>query len=166
MKKILLNLAIFQIGWMVCVVGGDLYAVAYTLLAVVIHQLFLVEHRSEWQLILIVIATGCLWDSLMAMSGVMIYEDATFIGIPLWLICLWILFAMTFMHALYWMRRYLWLAAVFAGVFGPLSYWLGDELSSAELGAPIVLSLAIMALGWAILFPAGMYLTSRFKSSS
>jgi hypothetical protein len=72
---------------------------------------------------------------------------------------------MTFMHALSWLRRYLWLAAVFAGVFGPLSYWLGDELSTADVGAPVILSLTIMAVGWAVLFPAGMYLTSRFKPS-
>lgn len=165
MKKILLNLAIFQIGWIVCVVGGDIYAAPYTLLAVVIHQLFLVEHKSEWQIIVIVTFVGCLWDSLMAISGVMVYTDATLIGIPLWLVCLWVLFAMTFLHALSWMRHYLWLAAVFAGVFGPLSYWLGDELSSADVGSPVILSLAIMAAGWAILFPAGMYLTSRFKPS-
>ena len=164
MKKILINLAIFQIGWMVCVIGGDVYALAYTLFAVVIHQAFVVEHKSEWQFILIVTAVGCLWDSLMALSGVMIYPDSTLIGIPVWLICLWVLFAMTFMHALSWLRRYLWLAAVFAGVFGPVSYWLGGELSAADLGAPVTLSLAIMAAGWAILFPAGMFFTSRFKS--
>ena len=164
MKKIVLNLVIFQIGWMVCVLGGDMYALVYTLGAVLIHQLVLVENKTEWQFIAIVTAVGCLWDSLMAMSGVMIYADASFIGIPLWLICLWILFAMTFMHALYWLRRYLWLAAVFAGVFGPLSYWLGDELSRADVGAPLIMSLTIMGAGWAILFSAGMYLTSRFKS--
>lgn len=164
MKKILLNLVVFQIGWMVCVLGGDLYATAYTLGAVLIHQLFLVERQSEWLFIAIVTAVGCTWDSLMAMSGVMIYTDASFIGIPLWLICLWVLFAMTFMHALYWLRRYLLLAAVFAAVFGPFSYWVGDELSSADIGSPLMMSLAIMAAGWAVLFPAGMYLTSRFKT--
>jgi hypothetical protein len=165
MKKILLNLAVFQIGWMVCVLGGDIYALAYTLGAVLIHQFFLVEHKSEWLFITIVTVVGCLWDSLMALSGVMIYADATAIGIPVWLMCLWVLFAMTFMHALAWLRRYLWLAAAFAGIFGPLSYWVGDELSTANVGAPLIGSLAIMALGWAVLFPAGMYLTSRFKSS-
>lgn len=165
MKKILINLAVFQIGWMVCVLGGDLYALLYTLGAVLIHQLFLVENKAEWLFIAIVTVVGCLWDSLMALSGVMVYADAAAIGIPVWLVCLWVLFAMTFMHALSWLRSYLWLAAVFAGVFGPLSYWLGDELSSADVGSPMIWSLLIMAAGWAVLFPAGMYLTTRFKSS-
>ncbi|NNE63865.1 MAG: DUF2878 family protein, partial [Gammaproteobacteria bacterium] len=62
MKKVLLNLAIFQIGWIVCVLGGDIYALAYTLGAVIAHQFFLVENQSEWIFIVIVTMVGCVWD--------------------------------------------------------------------------------------------------------
>ena len=163
MKTKILNLAIFQAGWIVCVVGGDLYAIAYTAIALLIHHWCVLEKNSEWQLIAIVTVVGSLWDILMALSGMLYYADSGFLGIPIWLICLWALFATTFMHSLSWFSRYLWVAAVFAAVMGPASYWFGSELSDAYFGTPILISLVVMAVGWSILFPAGIYLTRRYQ---
>ena len=163
MKKKLLNLAIFQVGWLVCIVGGNLYAIAYTAIALLVHHWYVLEKKSEWQLVAIVIVVGSLWDVLMALSGMIYYPNADLLGIPLWLICLWVLFATTFMHALSWLNRYLWMAAVFAGVMGPASYWFGSELSDAYFGVPIITSLVVMAVGWSALFPAGIYLTRRYQ---
>jgi len=163
MKKKLLNLAIFQIGWTVCVIGGDLYAIAYTIIALLIHHRYVLEKNSEWQLVAIVTVIGSLWDMLMASSGMIYYPDSTFFGIPIWLICLWVLFATTFMHALSWLNRYIWVAAVFAALLGPASYWFGSELSDAYFGAPILTSLVVMAVGWSTLFPAGIYLTRSYR---
>ena len=163
MKKTLLNLAIFQVGWLVCVVGGNLYAIAYTSIALLVHHRYLLKKNSEWQLIAIITVVGSLWDILMAFSGMVYYPGSGFAGIPIWLICLWALFATTFMHALAWLSRYLWIAAVFAAVMGPASYWFGSELSSAYLGTPVLTSLVVMAVGWSTLFPAGIYLTRRYQ---
>jgi len=86
-------------------------------------------------------------------------------GIPLWLVCLWLLFSTTFMHSLFWLRRCLWLAAPLAAVLGPASYWFGANLTGAELRTPLLTSLAIMAGGWALLFPAGIYLAAKLDST-
>lgn len=164
MKKILLNLALFQIGWLVCVIGGNLYAVAFTLLALLIHNWLVLSSHTEWKLIAAVVVVGCLWDMTMANTGVINYADANLLGIPVWLICLWLLFATTFMHGLFWMQRYLWLAVIFAGVLGPASYWFGSQLTDASFGLPLATSLAIMAAGWAVLFPCGIYYAGRLKT--
>ena len=163
MKKKLLNLAIFQVGWMVCVLGGNAYAIAYTAIALLIHQRFVLEKNSEWQLVAIVTVVGSFWDFLMVQNKMFYYTDAGFLGIPIWLICLWVLFATTFMHALSWLRNYLWIAAACAAIMGPLSYWFGSELSDAYFGAPILISLVVMAVGWSTLFPAGIYLSRRYQ---
>lgn len=163
MKKKILNLLIFQIGWLVCVVGGNFYAIAYTAIALVSHQYFVLERNSEWKLIAVVTVVGSLWDILMAFSGLIYFTDPDLLGIPIWLICLWVLFATTFMHALSWLIHYLWVAAFFAAALGPASYWLGTRLSDAELGAPILFSLFVMGFGWSILFPAGVYLSRRYQ---
>jgi len=163
MGKTILNLVIFQLGWIVCVVGGDLYAMAFTSIALLVHHRYVLEKNSEWQLIVIVVVVGSLWDILMTFSGMVYYADSGFLGIPIWLICLWALFATTFMHALSWLSRYLWIAAIFAAVMGPASYWFGSELSDAYFGTPVLTSLVVMALGWATLFPAGIYLTRRYQ---
>ena len=166
MKKTLINLALFQLGWLVCVLGGNVYAVVFTLLALLIHQWLILDDRREWKLIGVVVFCGCLWDIAMTQTGVIHFADAMFVGIPLWLVCLWLLFATTFTHSLLWLRRYLWLAVPLGGVFGPLSYWIGANLTDAELRTPVIASLAIMAAGWALLFPCGIYYAAKLKSTS
>jgi hypothetical protein len=163
MKQKILNLIVFQAGWLVCVVGGDTYAVAYTAAALLIHHFCVLQKNSEWQLVAIVATVGCLWDSLMVFGGMVYYPGPVFLGIPVWLVCLWILFATTFLHALSWLSRYLSLALVFAATLGPASYWMGSELSDASLGAPMLNSLVVMGVGWAALFPAGIYLSRRYQ---
>jgi hypothetical protein len=61
-KKILINLALFQIGWFVCVMGGDIYAVVFTVGALLIHNWLVLTNFVEWKLIGIVVVVGCLWD--------------------------------------------------------------------------------------------------------
>ncbi len=164
MKKILINVVLFQIGWLVCVVGGDLPALLFTLPVLVVHHWLVMENRGEWKLIIGVVAVGCVWDIAMVQSEVIQYPDGLLLGIPLWLICLWLLFATTFMHALFWLRRYLWLAAPLAGLLGPASYWVGSNLSDASLSVPLWLSLGVMAGGWMILFPGGLYYAGKLKT--
>lgn len=162
-KRIILNLAIFQVGWLVCVVGGNTYALIYTPLALTFHHWFVMERTSEWRIVALVVATGCLWDALMTSSGIINYSNADFIGLPIWLICLWLLFATTFHHSLRWLANHLWLAAIFAALFGPFSYWAGSQLSTADIGLPIISSLLIIAAGWGLLFPAGIYFTGKSR---
>lgn len=164
MKKILINLALFQSGWFICVVGGDVYAIVFTVAALFIHNWLVLSSPVEWKLISIVVLVGCLWDVLMAQTGVISYGDPTLFGIPVWLVCLWLLFATTFMHALFWMNQHLALAVIFAAIFGPASYWAGSKLTDAELGLPLMTSLLIMAVGWALLFPCGIYYAGKLKS--
>ena len=163
MRRILLNLLIFQVGWFVCVLGGNLYALIYTPLALIVHQRLVLEHVKEWYTIALVCTTGFLWDALMAVYGIINYTESDFIGLPVWLICLWLLFATTFHHSLRWLSNQLWLAAIFAAIFGPLSYWAGSELSSAYIGLPVISSLLIIAAGWGLLFPAGIFIAAKSR---
>lgn len=166
MKKALINFALFQLGWLVCVLGGDVYAILFTLPALLLHQWLILDNPREWTLIGVIVLCGGLWDIAMAQFGVISYADAMPVGIPLWLICLWLLFATTFVHSLLWLRRYLWLAVPLAAVFGPASYWFGTNLTEAELRLPVIESLAIMAAGWALLFPCGIYYAARLKPAN
>ena len=164
MKKIIINLLLFQVGWLVCVIGGDLYAIVYTLLALLAHQWLVADGVAEWKFIAVVAAAGCIWDISMARGGVIDFADASLLGIPLWLVCLWLLFATTFRHCLLWLSNRPGLALALAAVFGPASYWAGSQLSDATLAAPLFAALAVMALGWAILFPTGIYYAGRLKT--
>ena len=166
MPRIILNLLVFQVGWFVCVLGGNLYALIYTGVALAFHHYFILIRPGEWRVIALVALIGCLWDGLMAYLAIINYADAGATGLPIWLICLWLLFATTFQHSLRWLSHHLWLAAILAALFGPTSYWAGSQLSSADIGLPTVSSLLIIAAGWSLLFPAGIYFAGKSRSIS
>ena len=163
MKKNILNLVIYQIGWLVCVIGGSVYAVAYTCLALLIHYRYIWEQKSEWHFISLLGLSGCLWDILIVKSGIIEYGNPWLLGIPIWLICLWLLFATTFLHCLYWLNQYLRIAALCSAIFGPTTYWLGMRFTDAMFTTALPVSLMIMALGWSLLFPTGLYIARRYK---
>lgn len=148
-------------GWFVCVVGGDVYAALYLPLALLLYRKFVVANPDEWKLVVLVTFIGVLWDSVMISQGVLVVGEGAVLSVPVWLVCLWVLFATTLRNGLYWMNPYLVPAALVAGVAGPASYWTGTILSDASLGEPSLHSLAILAIGWAFILPFGLYLARR-----
>ena len=164
MKKNLLNALIFQIGWFLCVLGGNVAALIYTPLALLFHHQFILTRPQQWYALLAIASGGCLLDISLVQTGIISFENADIAGIPIWLMCLWLLFATTFQYCLGWLRRYLWLAFLLAAVFGPMTYWLGANLADAIIAAPLFTSLAIMATGWALLFPTGIYFANPSRS--
>lgn len=161
MWKNIANLIVFQMGWLVCVIAGDLYAVLFTCAAFVFHYHYLSSNRSEWLLIGIIAAVGCLWDLTIAQFAVLQFTGPVPLGIPVWLICLWLLFATTFQHSMAWLKGWPLLSAIFAAILGPASYWSGTQLAEVRFGLPIITALLVISAGWAILFPAGLQLAAR-----
>jgi hypothetical protein len=163
MRIKILNLVMFQLGWAVCVFGGNSMAVVYSVFALSIHHRYVVKSYAEWRLIGWVTLIGITWDSLLVFFGLIVYPDAVWLNLPVWMVCLWILFATTFMHSLDWLSRYCWFCIILGAVFGPMSYWAGVEFSDTFFGASTITSMLVIAAGWAILFPVGIYMTGRFK---
>jgi len=163
-KKNLLNALVFQVGWFVCVLGGNFAALIYTAIALLFHHQFILIRPRQWYVLLAIAAGGCLLDILLVQTSIIHFENADVIGIPIWLMCLWLLFATTFQYCLGWLRRYLWLAVILAAVFGPMTYWLGANLADASIAAPLLTSLSIMAAGWALLFPTGIYFANPSRA--
>ena len=153
----------FQLGWAICVLGGNLMAVAYSLVALLIHHRYVLQSKSEWKVIGFIVLVGLTWDSLLVFFGLIVYPDAVWFNLPVWMVCLWILFATTFMHSMAWLSGYSWVSVFVGAVFGPMSYWAGVEFSDASFGASPIMSMVVIAAGWAILFPIGLHMTGRFR---
>jgi hypothetical protein len=164
MRIKILNLVIFQLGWAVCVFGGNSMAVVYSIFALLIHHRYVLQSASEWRIIGWVSLVGISWDSLLVFLGVIIYPDAVWLSLPFWMVCLWILFATTFMHSLAWLYRYRWLSVILGAVFGPMSYWAGVEFSDASFGMSSINSMSVILAGWAVLFPIGIFMTGRLNA--
>jgi len=150
------NFALFQLGWLVAVLGaargyplaGVLYAGAWALG----HHWHLRGGRlSELMFAAASAALGFLVDSLLVLAGVIAFPDYARVGFPstIWMVCLWLMFAMTLRHSLGWLRGRYILAAVLGGVFGPLAYWAGSRLGAVEL-AETGVALAAVAAAWSV----------------
>ncbi|MFT5502705.1 MAG: hypothetical protein ACI845_000278 [Gammaproteobacteria bacterium] len=164
--KQLVNFLLFQIGWIVCVVYGSTFAVAFFLLALVAHFLWISHYSREWLLIVIVVSAGAAWDFTMSQLDVLILGLEYSLFIPVWLICLWGLFAMTLSHSLSWLRQRYLASALLGAFFGPASYWMGTNLSDIEMGLPLIRSLGLLGIGWAFLLPTFFLIANKLVFDS
>lgn len=156
----LVNALIFQVGWFVCVLGGDLWAAIFTLSALVFHLRIFPEGLNDSPAIAIAVFLGLVHDNLLAYTGVLVFAESAHFS-PVWLWCLWALLGMTLRHSLKWIYDRPLISAVAGAVSGPLAYAGGVALSNASLGLPLLQSLAIMATLWLFILPLHRLLEYR-----
>lgn len=164
---VFINAINFQIGWFACALGAAAgwpwAGVAVVLAIVAWHLTHVIEPRRELTLILAAAGIGAVWDSLLAALGWIQYPNGMLVDgtAPVWMIALWMLFATTLNVSLAWLKRRLWLGALFGAVGGPLAY-----LGGARLGALMLVhetsALVALAIGWGVLAPVLLLLARRY----
>ena len=148
----LLNAALFQLGWFACVLGGDFIAVVVTATILFAHGQLFVLARREWLLIVGVAFLGMSLDSLWVFTGVLDFPQTQFL-IPIWLICLWMVFSTSLCHSFQWLQRRLVLASLLGAIAGPSSYLAGAAMADIVIAEPRLISIVLMSLAWSLLFP-------------
>lgn len=172
LRVLLGNFLFFQIGWFACLLITTpwLYPIIVALLCA--HFYWIVpRHRSnksqyqrevhtrkkELLILLKVLCIGVLIEIFYLQLGVLVRLDGSFFP-PVWLLLLWGMFATTLSFSLSWLRKKLWIAAVCAAISAPLSYLAGTRLHNLmTLNVSVFFSLLVIAITWAILFPALLY---------
>ena len=159
MKTLIINICVYQIVWMLCVFFGNRGALLT--LPLFICHLFLMPHRREDMWMMAALLTiGLIVDGALHMSGFITFTE-TGIPIPLWLMVIWLALALLPNHSLKWMKDRLALSSCFGALGGPLAYWAGAKAGAADFGQPLLPSLLLLALIWAIIWPVAMYIASR-----
>lgn len=166
----LVNFATFQVAWALCVfAGAHVWPAIIALVAcLLLHEWTVQKQAGQYRflrtpfhrVLYVVIPFGLLMDSAWVFAGVLEFPGAKII--PIWLVCLWICFATTLAHSLFWLSRFPLLAMVGGGVFGPLSYYLGTLSTEASLGKPLWFSVLCISVGWAIFIPIALLLIKRW----
>lgn len=168
---ILSNVALFQVGWLLCVLGGAgswHWASSVLVFALV---LFHLHHASkpaaELRLILLAIAIGLIWDSLLVSTQLLDYPHGQYTDFlaPHWIIAMWALFATTINVSLRWLRGRALLAVIFGCLGGPMAYWAGQKLGAVNIPDEI-LAFTTLAIGWAVITPLLVKVSSRFDGYS
>lgn len=152
MKNNIYNAVMFNIAWLVCVLGGSRVAVIAAIIVIAIHLNFFSKHKIELAFIGVVVLLGLVIDGALMRSGLLLAPDGS-VWPPLWLVSLWALFATTINHSLKWFQTHLRLAVVLGGVSGTVSYLAGTRLTEFSLREPQMLTLGLIFLVWSVVFP-------------
>ena len=153
------NFLLFQVGWLVCIIAAaNNYAAVSVLSCVTIiglHLSMLNDIKSEVKLILISAFIGFIVDSLnIAFTIFQPVQAQTLPLAPLWLVSLWMLFAICLRHSLSWLGKKPWLSAFFGAVCAPLAYYAGAELGAIAFPRDnLWLALSAIALEWVLITP-------------
>ncbi len=157
------NGLVFQLSWPICVLGGSAVAAWATTACLSFHLWMIQERRTEVIFLFCVGAIGFVFDLTLLQTGLL---QSTTTMQPLWMFCLWLLFATTVGYAMQWFQRHMLTSAVFAGVFAPLSYSAGAGLTDIDLRGPEWLTLVLIGCAWAIVLPTVLFLRNRIAHHS
>jgi len=156
---------LFNVAWLICVLGGNLIAVPAAVLVIGVHMVYFSNNKIELLLICLIAAFGVVIDSLFIRSGLLIPPDNS-LWPPWWLISLWCLFAITLDHSMKWFQDHLAVAVVMGGIAGTLTYLAGTRLTDFSLKVPLPVTLLIMFLTWCAVFPLCLLMTKSLMSKN
>lgn len=155
----MLHLILFQVGWFICVIFGDLSALAYSGAYLVLHLTLIISNNASRFIIEIIwlavfVVSGVIVEALFFSVGIL--RDVTYpsggenlILPPIWLICLWLLFGISMRTTLSFMLTKVVLGLLLIGIGIPFSYFMGASLSdSVSIKEPQLLSLLVITIVW------------------
>lgn len=148
---IVFNALWFQVGWWSLILYPQ-WALPVTGALLMLHLGLTPQRKADLITLAVVVPIGAAFDSIMQIFGVIQFAlSATEpTVVPVWLLCLWCVFACTTNHALAWLRR---LPALWVGLFGGVSaagsYYAGAKLGAADIPGFAVFWLLYLAF-WAI----------------
>jgi len=154
--RILLNFIGFKLVWASAVIGAAnniLWPCYVITLLFALWQLSPKNrHPNDFQIVAFALLIGFTLDSTWQVLDLIRYANGSILApfAPLWIMCLWLAFALTFNHALAWLRGRKIALSLFALIGAPLSYMFGSRIGAMEyLASPWLVS-AVFGISWAI----------------
>ncbi len=156
---LIFNVLGLEITWAACAYGE---LNEFPLLGVIVGSVYIVVHmiltptRLRDILTLCALASiGILLDYVNMLLDIVTFNpvNAQHAFIPLWLVFLWCVFSLMIPHSLHWLRKRPLLASALGAVGGASSYWLGHKLGAITLSDPLLFSVGIYFVQWAMYVP-------------
>ena len=166
--KIVINFMLFQVGWFVTVIGvanrSEWIAISSVFIILFVHLYMARDRLTEMFLVIAAGSMGFIADSILISTG--LFSTLGKIGLqgtaPLWLVCLWMLFAITINYSLRWLKRRYVTAMVMGIIFAPLAYVAGDKFGVLSFSAEYSLYFILLIIGivWAVVTPSLLLISS------
>jgi hypothetical protein len=167
--RLWINLVLFQLGWVVTVwgAGAGYWWSALVALAVLAAVTFKLSPwpRTDFALMCSACLIGLIVDSTWVQLGLLAFaEPLPFPALaPLWILAMWMSFALTLNHSMGFFKQHLLLAGMLGLIGGPLAYWVaGTRFAAVELKAEPWIVYGALALAWAIVTPLLLAMASNW----
>lgn len=166
----LLNFALFQAGWFVCVLGAASgrawFGMGLGLALVVVHLILVPQPGREGVLLAWALLAGIVIDSVHVRTGALVFTSGVVHPdfAPPWILVLWLQFASTLRFSLSWLRGRYVLGSLLGFGAGVLAYAAGARLGAAQLGPHTVRSLLQIGVGWSVALPLLLFVAQRTSS--
>ena len=167
-----LNFIGLQAVWAACAYGAveqnAMIGVIAAIIYLALHFSFSPQAYIDFLVLIGISSVGLLIDSMNQTLGVASFyaSNESFLAIPYWLLTLWMVFAVSLPHSLYWLRHKP-LIAMLAGAIGSASsYFAGSRFDALSFAEPLWQSLLVFSLEWALLLPISYYAIKRLKNST
>jgi hypothetical protein len=166
------NLVGYQLVWFAIVIsasrGQPWWGMAAALGFVALQLRYSATRAADSRAVLAAFTCGFLLDGALAATGWLHYASPLVaLPAPIWILSLWMAFAMTLNHSMVFLRGKPLLAAALGAVGGPLAY-LGAARGFATLtfATPAWQAIALLVIGWAIALATLAILTQRWVTDA
>jgi hypothetical protein len=164
----------FQVGWFICILMGNLVGIVYTFVFLTCHCWFLVRDNrraflgKEVLWILLIASLGSIVEIISFSSGLLYMraQEAPSFDLllpPIWLSCIWIIFAIALRTCLSFLFNNLTLSCFLCVIFVPINYYAGVNLNhEVAINDPIFLNLTLITFIWVLFLCCITYLKKHF----
>lgn len=164
------NLVGYQLVWFAIVIsasrGQSIVGIGAALVFIALQLRYSATRSSDMRALAATFVCGFLLDGALAATGWLHYSSPLLsLPAPVWILALWLAFAMTLNHSMAFLRGKPVLAAVLGGIGGPLAY-LGAArgFDAVVFTTPAWQAIGLLAFGWAIALGALALLTQRWAN--
>lgn len=158
----------FQVGWFVCIMAGNIASVCYAAIFLAVHLWFITKPNchslvgKELAWVLVVLALGLTVETLSFSAGFLYFQAEehlythkalfeTIVFAPLWLLSLWLIFALALRTCLFFLLHKPNLTYLLSLILVPVNYYAGAALNTTvDINQPYLLSLALITLLWLV----------------
>src|SRR6266404_6898622 len=162
------NLLSFGIGWFACVVGAangtPSYGVAVAAMLLALNILVAEDALHEARVIVTVGAIGFAIDTMLAWTGILVFDPWTSNPswlCPIWLVAIWMMFGSMLTASLARLAPRTAVAAIMGAIAGPLSYLAAAKMGALAIPASVAPRVATISIIWAVVFPGWLKFANR-----
>ncbi|MGH8042656.1 MAG: DUF2878 domain-containing protein [Rudaea sp.] len=155
-----INAIAYQATWLIAIAGaahGWWWAGPLALIAFAAWQFSISTlRRADTMLLVCAAVIGFVVDSGFAQSGLLDYSAAVPWPqlAPVWIVALWMSFALTLNHSLAWLKSHASAAALLGAIAAPLAYLAAAHWGALAFAQARLPTLLVLAAVWAVLTPA------------